>query len=416
MRRNSLVAAAVLLLTAMSGAAQVLAPNEIGDDIPRALQEKYLPELRQFAADARAHSFPYPFFFSRVLDVERPQQAAADQRSIRFDLYNHQVVLEITGNYFVSYSERTLDYNHRVRQDFQDVVLPLLRLAAPRLARVEAFQAYALEISHHVRGKAMGVGAERAENVVFIIPRGAADRLLSAGTPEQQQAAVLDSQILVNGETFMMWLTGDPPKGSERPHKIEKPRRTEVASLEPTVGSADPIAPTVNPKLLGLPEPPPRIVTDKTLGMLSVEYDGTISRLVRELDSQAHFVSYAPPSFIAFRNNAYLQLPVNTPLDASLAGSSRYKMAALAFDDHIAHLVRPILAYFPKDTDFDGIDFSTSVKISTSASPLAVEFVLPVNALRCYANFGCTGQQLLNAGFVLVNGERVSLDLETAEK
>ncbi len=416
MRRSSVLIGVALIMAAMSAAAQVLAPNEIGDDVPRALQQKYFAQLQQLAADARAHNFPYPFFFSRVLDVERPQQAATDQRSIRFDVYNHQLVLEITGNYFASYSERTMDYNHRVRQDFQDVVLPLLRLAAPRFAQADDFQAYALEISHHVRGKVMGVSAERSENVVFIFPRRAVDRLLRATNPEQQQVAVLDSRILVNGEPFMMWLTGDPPKGSERPHKVEKPRRTEVASLEPTVGAPDPIAPTVNPKLLGLPEPLPRIVTDKTLGTLSVEYDATLSRLVRELDSQAHFVSYAPPSFIAFRNNAYLQLPVNTSLDASAAGGSRYKLAALAFDDHIAHLVRPILAYFPKDTDFDGIDFSTSVKISTSPSPLAVEFILPASALRCYANFGCTGQQLLNSGFVLVNGDRVSLDLETAEK
>jgi hypothetical protein len=416
MRKTSLAMTVVLIAAAMSAGAQVLPPGEIGDDVPRALQEKYFDQLKEFAADARARKFPYPFFFSHVLDIEQPQQTAVDQRSIRFDTYNHQVVLEITGNYFASYSARTMDYNHRVRQDFDDVVLPLLKLAAPRFAKAEGFQAYALEISHHVRGKLMGVRAERAENVVFIFPRAAAQRLVQASTPEQQQAAVLDSQILVDGEPFMMWLTGDPPKGSERPRKVEKKQRTEIASLQPTVGTADPIEPTVNPKLLGLPEPPPRIVTDKTLGSLIVEYDATISRLVRELDSQAHFVSYVPPIFISFRNGAYLQLPVNTPLDPSVAGSSRYKLTALAFDDHIAHLVRPVLAYFPKGPDFEGIDFSTTVKISASPSPLAVEFILPTRALRCYANYGCTGQQLLNAGFVLVNGDRVSLDLETAEK
>lgn len=406
----------VLMAAAVAAGAQVLSPGEIGDNVPRALQEKYFDQLKQFAADARAHKFPYPFFFSRVLDVEQSKQAAVDQRSLRFDTYNHQVVLEITGNYFVSYSARTMDYNHRVRQDFNDVVLPLLKLAASRFAQAEGFEAYALEISHHVRGKVIGVTAERAENVVFIFPRGAVERLVKAATPEQQQAAVLDGQILVDGEPFTMWLTGDPPKGSERPHAAEKPRRTEVASLQPTVGAADPVEPTVNPKLLGIEEPPPRIVTDKTLGSLIVEYDATITRLTRELGVQAHFVSYAPPGFISFRNGAYLQLPVSTPLDPSVAGSSRYKLAALAFDDHIAHLVRPVLAYFPKTTDFDGIDFSTTVKISTSPSPLAVEFIMPATALRCYANYGCTGQQLLNAGFVLVNGDRVSLDLETAEK
>ena len=34
----------------------------------------------------------------------------------------------------------------------------------------------------------------------------------------------------------------------------------------------------------------------------------------------------------------------------------------LPFDKHIAHLVRPLLAYFAKDPDSDGMDFGTSVK------------------------------------------------------
>ncbi len=416
MRRISLVLLLGMVAGCITACAQVLSPGEIGDDRQRALQEKYFDQLKQFGEEARAHKFPYAFYFSRVLDIEQPQQATVDQRSIRFDTFNRQVVLEITGNYFASYSSLLMDYNHRVRQDFNDVVLPLLKMAAPRLAKAEGFQAYAFEISHHVRHKVIGVESESVENVVFIFPRAAVGRLVNATTAEQQQAAVLDSQILVDGERFSMWLTGDPPPGAERPRKIEKPRNREIAALQPTVGAADPIEPTVSLKLLGFKEPPPRIVTDKTLGSLQVEHDATMTRLVRELDSQAHFVSYAPPSFIAFHNGAYLQLPVNTPLDAALAGSSRYKLAALAFDEHIAHLVRPVLAYFAKNPDFDGMDFGTSVKLSTSASPLAVEFIFPLKALRCYANYDCTGQQLVNAGIVLINGDRVSLELQAAEK
>jgi len=35
--------------------------------------------------------------------------------------------------------------------------------------------------------------------------------------------------------------------------------------------------------------------------------------------------------------------------------------------------------------------------------------------LRCYESYDCTGQQLINSSFVLINGERVSLDLQSAE-
>jgi hypothetical protein len=45
----------------------------------------------------------------------------------------------------------------------------------------------------------------------------------------------------------------------------------------------------------------------------------------------------------------------------------------------------------------------------------AVEFSFPLSALRCYESYECTGQQSINAGTVLINGERVGLDLWIAE-
>jgi hypothetical protein len=44
-----------------------------------------------------------------------------------------------------------------------------------------------------------------------------------------------------------------------------------------------------------------------------------------------------------------------------------------------------------------------------------VEFFFPLSSLRCYEKYDCTGQQLLDAGTVLINGERVALDLQIAE-
>ena len=178
--------------------------------------------------------------------------------------------------------------------------------------------------------------------------------------------------------------------------------------------SSSPVEPTVSPRLLGLPEVPLKKVTAETLGNLEVKHQDAVARLVRELEPQAHFVSYAPPAFIAFHNAAYLQLSMVTTLAVGAAGS-RYKLAALAFDEHIAHLIRPALSYFPPDVRFDGIDFSTSVREARGGDPLAVEFVFPMKAMRCFAAFDCTGQQLINSGFVLINGERADLQLQAAE-
>jgi hypothetical protein len=143
----------------------------------------------------------------------------------------------------------------------------------------------------------------------------------------------------------------------------------------------------------------------------------TLDRMVRELDSQAHFVSYAPPAFIPFRSRPFLQLSVTTTLPLAAAGS-QYRLAALAFDQHIAHLIRAVIAYFKDHSDFEGIDFSTTVRVMSSSgdgSSLAVEFIFPLELLSSYVDFDSTGQQLIDAGFVLINGERVSLNLQAAE-
>jgi hypothetical protein len=46
---------------------------------------------------------------------------------------------------------------------------------------------------------------------------------------------------------------------------------------------------------------------------------------------------------------------------------------------------------------------------------LSVEFVVPFQALACYEKYDCTGQELIDRSIVLINGERVTLDLQRAE-
>ena len=157
-----------------------------------------------------------------------------------------------------------------------------------------------------------------------------------------------------------------------------------------------------------------RIFTPESLSLMQRQNQDTIDHLVTGLGAQAHFVAYAPPAFIGFRNGAYLQLSLNSPVDAG-PGSSQYKLAALAFDGHVSHLIRPLLEYFPAEVNFDGVDFSSVVQMADGTKTFAVEFFLPLRVMRCYSSYDCTGQQLLDSGSTLINGERVSLDLQIAE-
>ena len=99
-----------------------------------------------------------------------------------------------------------------------------------------------------------------------------------------------------------------------------------------------------------------------TLGQLQEHYRLDLDRMVRELDSLAHFVTYAAPAFIEFRKGRYLQLSVIATLSDQPAGS-QYQLAALSFDKHIAHIIRPVLSYLEDAQDFDGIDFSATIRL-----------------------------------------------------
>jgi hypothetical protein len=110
-----------------------------------------------------------------------------------------------------------------------------------------------------------------------------------------------------------------------------------------------------------------------------------------------------------------LQLPITSELPAGTVGS-QYRLAALAFDQHVGHMVRPVLTYFNNGASFDGVDFSTTIKVPGSNTAESVEYIVNFRAMECFAKYDCTGQQLLNAGVVLINGERAGLDLQKAQE
>lgn len=406
-----------VLLTALmaiaAGRAQVLAPEEITDPQLRALQQKYFSELKQITTAATTHNFPYHFYFSRRLDLEEKDQPATDQRSVQFDRYQGQVVLKITGNYFASYSAELMKPEERARETYQAVMLPLLRAAVPALAKADAPAAFAFEISHHVRRKVLGVPGESPENVVLILPRASAQRLLASTDPQVQHAALLEGDAFLNANPIAFW-----PRTEEKIAQGPIPQRVSANFAEAALAmpkSAEPAMKTPEKTEAA------RDTSPEVLGALQKSYQPTLDRMVQDLESQAHFVRYAPPAFIPFRKRLYLQISVTTMLPPSAAGS-QYRLAAMAFDQHIAHLIRPVLANFRDQSDFDGINFSTTARLTGQSgagpdgSAVAVEYIIPFRLLNAYADFDSTGQQLIDGSFVLINGERVSLNLQEAER
>lgn len=396
--------------------AQVVTPIELNDPKLQRLQQRHFRTLVDIGSEIQRYKFPYPFYLSRVLDVDLAKMKELDQRSIRFDYYKGETVLEITGNYYASYSADTMSAESRLKATFEQVIVPILKVEVPHFPDDSEFAAFAIEVSHHVRERIMGVHQEHAENVTVIIPVPSAQKLVDAKSDDQKQAAVLEAAVYLNGQPYALWIhEGAPPEDWQDryapPIKKNQPvEASDPVPNQPTVPSSG-----VSPNLLKTTPTSMRILTPEALAKLQFNHQDTIDRMARSLDKEVHFVTYAPPTFIGFRQGAYLQLSMNTQLDAP-SETSRYKQAALAFDEHISHLVRPVLDFFPGENDFDGIDFSAVIHLkSGEAKTESVEFFFPFRTMRCFASYDCTGQQLIDSGTVVINGERSALDLQVAE-
>jgi hypothetical protein len=414
--RFFLVAVSLVTLGVCSLFGQVISPMELNEPKLQRLQQRNFRTLVDIGGEIQRYKFPYPFNLSRVLDVDLAKMKDVDQRSIRFFSYKGETVLEITGNYYASYNADTMGAEARLKTTFEQVIVPILKIEVPHFPDDSAFASFAIEVSHHVRAKVMDVRQEQAENVTFIIPISSAQRLVDAKNDDQRQAAVLEARIYLNSQPYTLWVHEGPPpedwqdRYGQPAAKTQSVEAATSAPSQPGVSGA-----TVSANLLKTTPIPMRILTPETLANMQRQNQDTIDRMVKSLDKQVHFFAYAPPTFVGFRQGAYLQLSINTQLDAASA-TSRYKQAALAFDDHVSHLIRPLLDFFPGEVDFDGVDFSSVIHLKNDDDKTqSVEFFLPVRMMRCFASYDCTGQQLINSGTVLINGERSELDLQLAE-
>ncbi|HYM13842.1 MAG TPA: hypothetical protein VEU62_24095 [Bryobacterales bacterium] len=410
-------------------------PAEIRDPQLKALEKTYLNRLTATNREIARVRFPFPLVLSRYVGLEPKQQLETDTRGLEFVKFHERTVLKVTGNYNAAYNAGVLTQNQQAGRVMEEVIEPALRVMTRNFFGSNDFSGFGFEISFHVRRREQSYDYEGKEILVVVLGREDASTYLEAQQNSQRQEILDRSEIYLNGKPYGLTLGERDPfpvsKGGDArvktafkpaPVTPDSPLRTPLVSHNLLPGSPPPAPPAPGTVL---PAPPTRVPAPVSVaaqadaGALQTKYQSVLDGLNKEGSARFHFVGYARPEFVIFRNQIYLQMTLKNPAVFDPDRTSIYKRAAQSFDLFLAPALKPLLAKVPVDPQFAGLDITVLVQVSSPAggSPAseALEFLCPAPLARRFADAEITNQELIDQSIVLVNGVRIALNLQQVE-
>ncbi len=372
-------------------------PAEIKDPQLKAFEQTYLQRLVALNLAISETKLPFAFSLSRYAGLDPKDQKASDPRGLEFVSFNGRNMLKISGNYSAAFNTDKLSANQRAGRVLNEVILPILGLLPDHFSEGAAFDAFGFEISYHVLRHTSSYKYEGKENLVVIFDKLDGLRYVGLSEDSRRQSILNASEIYLNGKPFGLALNMDTPFDIETLNRQPKAKAKQ--------DSAAPVESPLHARNINL-------------DALQEKYRSELEALGNEGMAKYHFIAYGRPSFVLFRNRPMLQMSLRNPETFDGSGSSIYRRAARTFDLFLAPQLKGILEKVPVSEDFDVVNITVVLDISTSNAPKsseAIDFILPLKLARRFASADITNQELIDEGVVLVNGVRISLQLSQVE-
>jgi hypothetical protein len=439
-RAIPLVVGLALSFCARPSSAQV-SPDEILNPDLKALEQSHFQQLIALNQSIAKAKFPFPFHLSRFVGLDPAQQVEADSRGLEFVRFQDRVILKVTGNYNAAYDTARVTQNERAAGTFRTVVLPILEQLTAVLPEDLACDGIGFEISHHARTRERSYDYEGKEILVVVLARDDAWALARTSTDSARQEILNRSKVYVSGTDFGLSLTERDPLNVQAlprsvPAKLDATSTARSSALvagssllksNRSLSSVSQVAPArsadaaassailPSPKAVDPPTspPPPPAQAER----LNEKHQSQLAALAKEGATKFHFVDYAPPTFMVFRDQIALQMTLRNSLQFGPVKGSIYKRAAQSFDLFLAPQLKDLSDRISPDIEFQLFDFSVLNKLSPAAKSTseAIEFICPRTALKQFVNAEITNQQLLDQSIILVNGVRIALNLQLVE-
>jgi hypothetical protein len=445
----SLFAICLLPFFSVGEAFSQVSPVEILSPQLKAAESKYLSQLQSLNRAIASTRFPFSFVISRYVGLDPKSQVGVDTRGIEFVKFHDRVVLKISGNYNAAFNTDRLTQNQRVNRVFNDVIVPILALLPEKIPSDVTCDAIGFEISYHVQSGGRNYEYEGKEILAVVLAKADAFSYLSLPSDSERQGILNRSGVYVNGKEFGFAL------GERNPFRLEEldqpashqPAAASVQNPASSNSSANDRLSKINEDLplalqrstaqmsadprLTLPgssgatgqakaealTPPRPAATQADSDRLQAKYQSQLDALGKEGAEKLHLAEYAPPDFVIFRNQVFLQLTLRNPDRFDKDAGSIYKRAAQSFDLFLAPQLKALLAKVPDDPELGGLDITVLNQLAAKTQPSseAIEFVCPFKPLRQFVDAEITNQDVINQSVVLVNGVRIALNLQQVE-
>jgi hypothetical protein len=428
--QSTIVFVATCTLLLLFGPARSFAqvsPAEILNPRLKVLEQAHLSKLIAINRTVPMLTYAFPFSLNRYANSDPKSQTGIDGRGLEFVNFHDQTVLKVTGNYQAAFDADRLTSNQRSSRVFNDVVYQLLDILPDYFSAADGFDAIGFEICYHVRRKDAQYEYEGKEILVAVLSKADALHYSAATTDSERQELLNRSEIFLNGKPFGLALSGSEPLDVVTLQRSVKLPATAADQKQVAPSpSSDPASfarttqyesATSESASMQMPGIATVVPTRADAERLEIKYKSQLDALATEGLANYHFVTYAPPSLIVFRNQIVLQLTLRNPNAFDKEATSIYKRAARSFDLFLAPQLKSILEGIPDDAELGGLDITVLNDLTGPAghSSEAVEFVCPLRAIRKFADADITNQELINQSVVMVNGVRVALNLQQVE-
>lgn len=413
-----LVAVGVLLGSTTLIQGQV-SPTQIASPQARAAEEKYLPQLSSLSQLIASTKLECPFTLARYLHAKPGQQAALDHNGIEFVDYGGRVILKVSGVCKLAFDVGQRSTNERAERVLTTAVLPILKLVEQQIPQSEDYDGLGFEILYEKRRSDSSYDYQGKEILTVIFrPEDAAEYFKATGVAERQRL-LNRSDIFINGEEFGLALHQRDPVIAATLERFVSRRRRKVDSSEDPLNSAVQVASYST----AFGKHRQGDVSKSSSGpnfadavRLQKEFQSQLNALMSDGATRFHLDDDSPPSFEVSGDQMQLHLTLRNEKSFDRNGSSIYRRAAQSFDLLLAPELRGLSRNLLSNDDFDALDFSVVNQFGVSLPGTeTIDYICPVKTLREFVANQITNQELINRSVVLVNGERISLNLQLVE-